>query len=177
MDRRYDMVMAGVFVALGVFLLVYAANYPEPKVRFDDIGPMGFPIFLGLFFIGGGTLQLVRDVKVLQTVGRFGVDEGKGDDEESLPASFAQASKIMVGALLYLPLMQLIGYLAATPIVMWIGLRFMKTPLRRAVLVSVVFTVVGFLLFDAALGVELPRGRVVGWIGFASNAARVGGVG
>jgi len=165
-DRRYDLALAGLFVALGLGLLIYAANYPEPKVVFDNIGPMGFPVALGLFFVAGGTVQAVRDVKVLQTIGHFGVDEGKGDDEEDLPAEFSQTLKIMLGALLYLPAMQLVGYLVATPIAMGAGLRLMKSPWRRLIIVSIVFTAVGYLLFHSALGVPLPTGRMFSLFSF-----------
>jgi len=161
LDRRYDLIMASVFVAVGVGVLVYALNYPEPKVHFDDIGPMGFPVVLGISFVIGGVWQGLSDLEVLKTIGRFGIDEGKADDEEDLPASFLKALSIMIGSGAYLLGIQLLGYLIATPIAVAAGLRVMDTPVRRMVLVALFFTAWGYLTFDTFLGVSLPSGSII----------------
>lgn len=158
MDRKSDIVMASVFVAVGIGILGYAMWYPEPKVHFDDIGPMGFPIVLALLFIIGGIWQTRRDLVVLRTVGRFGINEGKEDDEPDLPASFIQAAKIMAGSLVYLALIPVLGYLIATPLAVGAGLLTMETSLRRTIAVSIVFTAIGFFLFYVFLGIPLPTG-------------------
>jgi hypothetical protein len=60
MNKFIDLVGSLLIVALGIFVLVVAFNYPPPKVVFDAIGPMGFPKAIGGFLVIGGLIQSAR---------------------------------------------------------------------------------------------------------------------
>ena len=158
MNKKIDLVGSIAIALLGVGLLIYAANYPTPTIIFDAIGPMGFPVAIGIFLIVGGTAQSVRTYLFLRKYGMWGPEEGTEDEPEH-PVNKWRGLYFIGGFFVYFALLPFVGYLVLTPIglaiALW-GMRY-RTWLWRFI-VGVTFTLVSFALFNSVLGVPLPQG-------------------
>ncbi len=158
MNKKIDLVGSMAIALLGVGLLVYAANYPTPTVIFDAIGPMGFPVAIGIFLLVGGLAQSLRTYLFLRKYGMWGPEEGT-EDEPEYPVNKWRGLYMMAGFFVYFALLPFVGYLVLTPIALAVALWAMhyRNWLWRFI-VGVVFTIVTFALFNSVLGVPLPQG-------------------
>jgi hypothetical protein len=147
-------------VALGVFVLAVALRYPPPKVVFDAIGPMGFPMAIGAFLVVGGLVQSVRTALYIRRYGKWAPEEGVQDEPEH-PSSRWRALIFIGGCFVFLVLMQPLGFLIAMPLAIVAGLWSMGYAnwMRRAV-VAIGFTLFAFAMFVLVLGVPLPDGPI-----------------
>ncbi len=158
MNKKIDLVGSIGIALLGVGLLVYAANYPTPTVIFDAVGPMGFPVAIGIFLLVGGGVQSLRTYLFIRKYGGWGPEEGTEDEPEH-DVSKWRGLLIMAGFFVYFGLLTPVGYLVLTPVALAMALwamRYRTWPWRA--LVAVIFTLVSFALFNTVLGVPLPQG-------------------
>lgn len=157
-NKWLDLVGSLAVALTGIGLLVYSYNYPEPQIVFDSVGPMGFPIAIGIFLLAGGAVQSVRTISFMAKFGSLGAEEGT-EDEPGHEVSKWRALIIMAGCFLYFFLLGYVGFLVLTPIALTAGLWAMKYRnwLWRGI-VAILFTLVSFILFNSVLGVPLPQG-------------------
>lgn len=160
MNKYFDLAGSLLIAALGVFVLVVAFRYPEPKVVFDAIGPMGFPKVIGAFLLVGGLVQSARTVLFIRKFGKWAPEEGV-EDEPAHPTSKWRALLFMAGCFVFLALMHPLGFSLSMPLAILAGLWSMGygSWLRRVV-VAVAFTILAFVLFAVVLGVPLPAGPI-----------------
>jgi putative tricarboxylic transport membrane protein len=160
MNKYIDLVGSLLIVALGVFVLAVALRYPPPKVVFDAIGPMGFPMAIGAFLVVGGLVQSVRTALYIRRYGKWAPEEGVQDEPEH-PSSRWRALIFIGGCFVFLVLMQPLGFLIAMPLAIVAGLWSMGYAnwMRRAV-VAIGFTLFAFAMFVLVLGVPLPDGPI-----------------
>ena len=160
MNKYVDLAGSLLIAALGVFVLVVAFRYPEPKVVFDAIGPMGFPKVIGAFLLVGGLVQSARTVLYIRKFGKWAPEEGV-EDEPAHPTSKWRALLFMAGCFVFLALMHPLGFSLSMPLAIVAGLWSMGygSWLRRVV-VAVAFTILAFVLFAVVLGVPLPAGPI-----------------
>jgi hypothetical protein len=160
MNKYIDLVGSLLIVALGVFVLAVALRYPPPKVVFDAIGPMGFPMAIGAFLVVGGLVQSVRTALYIRRYGKWAPEEGVQDEPEH-PSSRWRALIFIGGCFVFLVLMQPLGFLIAMPLAIVAGLWSMGYAnwMRRAV-VAIGFTLFAFAMFALVLGVPLPDGPI-----------------
>ena len=160
MNKYIDLAGSMLIVALGVFVLAVAFSYPEPKVVFDSIGPMGFPTAIGSFLVVGGLVQSVRTAVYIRKFGKWAPEEGVQDEPEH-PSSKWRALLFIAGCFVFLLLLPVLGFLIAMPLAIVAGLWSMdySTWLRR-VLVALGFTLFAFAMFGLGLGVPLPPGPI-----------------
>lgn len=170
MDRRIDIAISAVFVALGIFVLVEARTIKSGLFT-DPIGPRAFFYFCAIVFILGGLLNIGQRVAAWRTVpGNLIPAEGV-EDEPGHPASFRRAMLLAVISLAYILTFRPLGYLLATPLYIFASLWFLEQrSWRLNVAVAIVFTAIFYLTFAKLLGVWLPVGpfttlfRDLGWI-------------
>ena len=157
-NKWLDLAGSLTITLVGIVLLVYAYSYPEPQVVFDSIGPMGFPIGIGICLIVGGVVQSIRTVVFMRSFGSWGPEEGTEDEPEHEVSKW-RALLIMVGCFVYLFLLGYVGFLVLTPIALAAGLWALKYRnwLWRGI-VGVSFTLVTLVMFNSILGVPLPQG-------------------
>lgn len=157
-NRRIDLAGSLVLCAVGLAIAVYAGTAPPPTLVYDAIGPMGFPLVLGSALAGLGLLQSVRTVRALRTSGPVGVAEGTEDEPEH-PSSGLRGLGFIGGSILYVVLVEPIGFPLLTPFALIVALTAMGYgSWRSRVVTSLLFTVVGFVLFVNVLAVPLPPG-------------------
>lgn len=170
MDRRVDIAISAIFMALGLFVIIHATSIKSGMFT-DPIGPRAFFYFCGVVFILGGAINLLqRYSNRSAAVGHLVPSEGV-DDEEGYPASFKRALTIALLSMVYILTFRPVGYLIGTPIYLLAALWVLE---QRNwgfnIAVAVVFTTVFYLTFAQGLGVWLPVGpftsffREMGWI-------------
>ena len=163
MNKRVDLAGSVVIGLFGIAVLVGALRFPPQQVVFDPIGPMGFPIALGVLLVVGAALQSYRSLRFLrQSPTVYGPEEGTADEPEH-PASTRRGLGFVAGGVLYPLAWPSLGFQLSTVVAvtaaLW-ALGFRGWPAR--VTVAVIFTTVGYLLFQVVLGVPLPAGVLRG---------------
>ncbi len=147
MSGSRDRVSGLVFLALGVGVCAVASRLGFGSFRAPE--PGFFPWLGGLALVALSGGLLVHAWRGPATGGSPGAEWGR-------PA-------MLFGALiLYVPILEPVGYPLATTALCAVALRILRVRLWRVALgVSAVLAVVSFLLFRRALGVELPPGLLV----------------
>lgn len=158
MNRIVDLAGSLALAGLGVTVAVLAITEPPPKLVYDSIGPMGFPLVLGSALALLGLVQSVRTVRLMTMSGRVGVEEGT-PDEPGHPSSTLRALAFIGGFFVYLLLLDPLGFLVVTPPAFFAALSAMRfrTWVGRLV-TTVAFTTVGWVVFVQVLSVPLPAG-------------------
>lgn len=163
MDKRIDLVGSVVVGLFGVVLLFAAFRFPPQQVVFDPIGPMGFPIALGVLLVACATLQSYRTAKFLRnSPTAIGPDEGSPDEPEH-PSSTRRGLGFIVGGIVYALAWPDVGYVISTVVAVTLALwslGFRGWPGRLTV--AVLFTAIGYVLFEIVLSVPVPPGLLRG---------------
>jgi putative tricarboxylic transport membrane protein len=170
MDRRIDIAISAVFIALGVFV-IFEARTIKSGLFTDPIGPRSFFYFCAAVFILGGLMNIAQRVSAWHSVpGHLLPAEGV-EDEPGHPASYKRAMLLALLSLLYILTFRPLGYLIATPLYILAGLWLLEQ--RNWLLnltVAIVFTATFYLIFARLLSVWLPVGpftklfRDLGWV-------------
>ena len=152
-------------LALAWLWLVYS-YIPGARAE-GESGPRGFPILLGMLLAGLGIVMTgTALVSVRGHAGRVLSDPAN----ETIPpiarreVTFAASTFGLL--ILYAFLLDTVGFLIATPVVMTLTMCVLLR-MRRWVLVvtlAVGFTLGCWVIFDALLGTPLPRGSWVMWL-------------
>ena len=161
MDRRVDFGISLAVIALGIFILISAANAQLPTVVFDPIGPFGFARVVAIVFIVAGGVLLARQVRALQAgVPPESVAQGN-EDEAGYPASARRAGAMMAATFAYPILMEPLGYILTSFVYVVVALLiFSERNLRWGVPLGIAYAVITFWIFSIILRVPLPGGPV-----------------
>ena len=144
MDRRSDVTAAAVFLALGAGVCAEGGRLGFGSVRAPE--PGFFPWLGGLMLVGLAAGLLVRTL-----CRRTPAGPPAGD--------WARAGTLLLALVLYVPLLEPVGYPVTTAGLCAVALRILKTESWWLTLtVSVALALGTFLLFHRGLGVELPAG-------------------
>lgn len=154
-----ELVFAALMVALGVFALigVFAIHVPVGST----VGPTVFPIFVAVLLLGSAIAVLIGILR-----GERGVPEGGEDLDESLPTDWMTLLKIAAFLVAHLLLIEPLGWAPAAAILFG-GVAWSLGAKKwwMALLVGVVLAVVVQILFGGLLGLSLPWGPALGWLG------------
>jgi hypothetical protein len=158
MDRRVDLAVAFCVVALGIFVLATAQGIRPASIP-DPIGSKGGPTFIGLAFIVGGLVLILRRLMRWRVETTLVPSDGVDDDPGVAPGYARRAIGIWVAAVVYVLALPFAGYLIATPLFIAVALiLFSVRSWPMIVGVSIGFTVPVFLVFVEFLNVRLPTG-------------------
>ena len=152
MFKREDSIVGIVSVIIGVFVLFVSSSFSE-RTSLDTMGPGGMPVILAWMMIIIGIIHIVGAYSVPKTGENFKAKYAKEFEEAKV------IMQITLVCALYILLLDVIGYLIATPLliigIMWVvNVRNTKKLLST----SIVTTIVLFLIFGVVLGVRLPMG-------------------
>lgn len=154
-----ELVFAAVMVALGVFALVgvFAIHVPVGS----QVGPTVFPIFVAVLLLGAAIAVLVGVLR-----GNRGVPEDGEDVDQSLPTDWITLLKIVAFLVAHLLLIEVIGWAPAAA-VLFAGVAWSLGAKRwwMAVIVGAALAVVVQIVFGGLLGLSLPWGPALGWLG------------
>lgn len=154
-----ELIFALLMLALGVFAFagVFAIHVPVGAT----VGPTVFPVFVAIILLGAAVSVLVNILR-----GERGVPEGAEDIDLSLPADWLTLVKIAGFLVAHLLLIEPLGWAAAAALLFG-GVAWSLGAKRWwvALLVGVVLALVVQVVFGGLLGLSLPWGPALGWLG------------
>jgi hypothetical protein len=158
MDKRVDLVVSLVVVAVGILIVYMASGFRVGSFP-DPVTSRGLPYFTGTYLIIAGLILAARRVYTWQQIpGNYTMTEGH-EDEADHPASTVRAFSIMGLALLWAVLLRPVGYLLITPPVLAAILWLLDVrEVKKLVAFSLIFALVLWLAFSVILGITLPYG-------------------
>src|SRR5918999_3788196 len=151
MDRRADLLVGLVVLAVGIAILVAALTAPPPRTIFDVLGPYGFAMFVGSALTVGALALVVRDIVGLSRKQRR-IDDDVAEDEPGQPASARRAAAIVGLTFGYTVLIPIAGYIIAS--LAYVATAMLALSERGKALVvgaAFAYTAVTFVLFGVVL--------------------------
>lgn len=150
-----NLVSSIITIAVGLTYMIMAFNFPDATVG-RPMEPKIFPVILGiaLTILGFALLvdELIKNSK-----------NKESKEKETIKISFGNNGKkitiTVVNAIIYTLLFNILGYVLSTIIFLEIellifgGLKSWKV----STIVSVLFSVIAFLIFNTLLGLYLPK--------------------
>lgn len=154
-----ELVFAALMVALGIFALVGVFTIHVPIG--SQVGPTVFPIFVATLLLGAAVAVLVSVLR-----GHRGVPEGGEDVDQSLPTDWITLLKIVAFVVAHLVLIDLVGWAPAAALLFG-GVAWSLGAKRWwvAIAVGAALAVVVQIVFGGLLGLSLPWGPALGWLG------------
>jgi hypothetical protein len=159
LDKRIDLFIAGLVFLFGFFVFVGSFGIRPTGPVVDTIGPRGFPMVIGLIFMGGGLAVVFGRLRGWRREPGTLVETDGEPDEPGIPASGLQAWSLMGMALAYILSLSHLGYLIATPVFVGVALVMMKVRSVTTLAVTpVLYTAITYIVFRTVMGVQLPLG-------------------
>ena len=170
MDRRCDLSIALVLIAVAVFVILVARAIPMGMHK-DAVGPRAFYYGIGILFILGGGFLTIQRLRNWKTQTDPMIPSEGTEDEPGYPSSAKRSAGIVGIAIGYAILLKPLGYLLSTPLFIAGALVVMGERKKRQIaLLSIVYTVFFYVVFAQMLSIWIPVGpftdlfRDLGWI-------------
>lgn len=139
-------------IAVGLTYMIMALNFPNATVG-RPLEPKIFPVILGIAMTILGFALLIDEL----------IKNSKSKDKETIKLSFGNNGKkiaiTVINAIAYALLFNILGYVLSTIIFLEVellifgGLKSWKI----STIVSVIFSIIAFLIFNTLLGLYLPK--------------------
>ncbi len=147
-----NLVSSIIAIAVGLTYMIMALNFPNATVG-RPLEPKIFPVILGIAMTILGFALLIDEL----------IKNSKSKEKETIKLSFGNNGKkiaiTIVNAIIYALLFNILGYILSTIIFLEIellifgGLKSWKV----STIVSVIFSIIAFLIFNTLLGLYLPK--------------------
>ena len=147
-----NLVSSIITIAVGLTYMIMAFNFPDATVG-RPMEPKIFPIMLGIALTILGLALLIQEL----------MKNSKNKEKETIKLSFGNNGKkiaiTVVNAIVYAILFNILGYVLSTIIFLEVellifgGLKSWKV----STIVSVLFSVIAFIIFNTFLGLYLPK--------------------
>ena len=147
-----NLVSSIITIAVGLTYMIMAFNFPDATVG-RPMEPKIFPIMLGIALTILGLALLIQEL----------MKNSKNKEKETIKLSFGNNGKkiaiTIVNAIIYALIFNALGYVLSTIIFLEIellifgGLKSWKV----STIVSVLFSVIAFIIFNTLLGLYLPK--------------------
>ena len=147
-----NLVSSIITIAVGLTYMIMAFNFPDATVG-RPMEPKIFPIMLGIALTILGLALLIQEL----------MKNSKNKEKETIKLSFGNNGKkiaiTVVNAIVYAILFNILGYILSTIIFLEVellifgGLKSWKV----STIVSVLFSVIAFIIFNTFLGLYLPK--------------------
>lgn len=152
MFDREDGMVGIVSVLLGIFVIITASTFHE-TTSMDPAGPGAVPTILA---------WCILIIGIIHIVGAYFAPKLNTDKKSKWTKEFEDAKPILRIALvciLYIIILEYIGYLIATPLLI-IGIMFSINVrnIKSLLFTSVITTITLFIIFGVILKVKLPLG-------------------
>ena len=149
-----NLVSSIITIAVGLTYMIMAFNFPDATIG-RPMEPKIFPIMLGIVLTILGLALLIEEL--------IKNSKNKDANKETIKLSFGNNGKkiaiTIVNAIIYALLFNILGYILSTIIFLEIellifgGLKSWKV----STIVSVIFSIIAFLIFNTLLGLYLPK--------------------
>ncbi|RKX47584.1 MAG: hypothetical protein DRP32_08700 [Thermotogae bacterium] len=148
-----DIVYGSTLIIISIFVFAIGSGFPNYVVRSKELpGPKFFPFLIAYLLIFAGVYFIVRSFL------------RKRKAEETNATSLVtkrgilRVISIIVGILLYVPLINLIGFKVGTFILAALFMYILGVKLLRALLYSLILTIVIVLIFGMVFSIPFPQG-------------------
>ena len=147
MDKRIELAISVVIVLLGLFIVTQARTFKIGLVQ-DPLTPRGLPMMLGAFLMLGGMIAgAMRLASWSALPGHYVPAEGR-QDEEGHPVSAVRPLAIAAAGILWVLLLDTLGYLIITPLYLVPILLFLKIRSWKMLIgFSLIYTVASWVIF------------------------------
>ena len=149
-----NLVTSIITIAVGLTYMIMAFNFPDATIG-RPMEPKIFPIMLGIVLTILGLALLIEEL--------IKNSKNKDANKETIKLSFGNNGKkiaiTVINAIIYALLFNILGYILSTIIFLEIellifgGLKSWKI----STIVSVIFSIIAFLIFNTLLGLYLPK--------------------
>ena len=149
-----NLVTSIITIAVGLTYMIMAFNFPDATIG-RPMEPKIFPIMLGIVLTILGLALLIEEL--------IKNSKNKDANKETIKLSFGNNGKkiaiTVINAIIYALLFNILGYILSTIIFLEVellifgGLKSWKV----STIVSVLFSVIAFLIFNTLLGLYLPK--------------------
>ena len=149
-----NLVTSIITIAVGLTYMIMAFNFPDATIG-RPMEPKIFPIMLGIVLTILGLALLIEEL--------IKNSKNKDANKETIKLSFGNNGKkiaiTIINAIAYAILFNILGYVISTIIFLEIellifgGLKSWKV----STIVSILFSVIAFLIFNTFLGLYLPK--------------------
>lgn len=147
-----NLVSSIITIAVGLTYMIMALNFPNATVG-RPLEPKIFPVILGIAMTILGFALLIQEL----------MKNSKNKEKETIKLSFGNNGKkiaiTVINAIAYALLFNILGYVLSTIIFLEVellifgGLKSWKI----STIVSVIFSIIAFLIFNTLLGLYLPK--------------------
>ena len=147
-----NLVSSIITIAVGLTYMIMALNFPNATVG-RPLEPKIFPVILGIAMTILGFALLIQEL----------MKNSKNKEKETIKLSFGNNGKkiaiTVINAIAYALLFNILGYVLSTIIFLEVellifgGLKSWKI----STIVSVIFSIIAFLIFNILLGLYLPK--------------------
>lgn len=151
-----NLVSSIITIAVGLTYMIMAFNFPDATIG-RPLEPKIFPIMLGIVLTILGLALLIEELI------KNSKNKDTSKEKETIKLSFGNNGKkiaiTVVNAIIYALLFNTLGYVLSTIIFLEVellifgGLKSWKV----STIVSVLFSVIAFLIFNTFLGLYLPK--------------------
>lgn len=149
-----NLVTSIITIAVGLTYMIMAFNFPDATIG-RPMEPKIFPIMLGIVLTILGLALLIEEL--------IKNSKNKDANKETIKLSFGNNGKkiaiTVINAIAYALLFNILGYVLSTIIFLEVellifgGLKSWKI----STIVSVIFSIIAFLIFNTLLGLYLPK--------------------
>lgn len=149
-----NLVSSIITIAVGLTYMIMAFNFPDATIG-NPLEPKIFPIMLGIALTILGFALLIEEL--------IKNSKNKDTNKETIKLSFGNNGKkiaiTVANAIVYAILFNILGYIISTIIFLEVellifgGLKSWKV----STIVSVLFSIIAFLIFNTFLGLYLPK--------------------
>jgi putative tricarboxylic transport membrane protein len=168
MYRKVELLFAASPILVGLAAILgayYTIALPATAYGYDPVGPRGFAYFVGTALVILGVILFVATATEQRANGGIGArtdrDPEEAGDDMRYPASSFRAVAMMALTLAFALVINPIGYIAASVLLIVAGLVVMGSRAWRMIVIfSAVYTASTYLLFHTVLGVRLPAGAI-----------------
>jgi putative tricarboxylic transport membrane protein len=151
---RKDYVGGGIFIALGIFILITTFSFPSLDGRHP--GPSLFPRVLAILFICFGGLVVLDGWRTAN------VKKEELPEEGALPVNRFNPILVIILIAAFIALAETVGFFITGSVVLAILMIRLRVHALKSVIVSVFLVAVIYTIFAKGLRVPLPIGYL-GW--------------
>ncbi len=151
--EKSDLIGGGIFVSLGVFILLWTLGFPT--LEKEHPGPALFPRILAVLFIFFGGIVFYRGWK-------DGGTKAESEEEASFSPNYFNPIFVLILVGMYIGLSPVLGFYISSTLVLFLMMLKLQVPYLKGILISVLLTLFVNFMFSKLLRVPLPIG-FLGW--------------